>query len=459
VSASTSPPPHDATPGTDQDDQTDEDNQYEDDEESMDDETEDEDDKDDDGMVVIDEDAGGGGSKHGPGAQKDDQGTEDEITEDEIPDRVLTRQSRSQVSPLASEAQMQGVSVTAAALPGVYSHSSRRELNIPAPVDGDPCPGDPGPGEAVTSQQDFTHEMRNQDEQARQDGPMDTQNPEVTDEEQSDSAASVREDTDQDGLRAVSDHQFFLDFLPVAEGLLSESRRLKAGGPVGKDAPLQVAGREQVSRDISKPASSLGADEDDLLDSLDDLPGAEASNALEIAQRALSLNMALQSNEELEEPFSLPWTPGYSLGATEAKRTPEESRRAPPSTLPTGALPLTTHYQLDQGGTMVHAAGQQMPILPAIVQAQNQLQRVGQTQYGPTLSSGVGLYHHRYGLVQPLPATPGPLPAPSPSLPLPAPRRQDGHPSQTQPMYHFSDPTHQREPIRNNGIQRPWASS
>lgn len=41
--------------------------------------------------------------------------------------------------------------MAAAALHGVYSHNSRGEPNMAAPVDGGPYLGDPGPGQEVTS--------------------------------------------------------------------------------------------------------------------------------------------------------------------------------------------------------------------------------------------------------------------------------------------------------------------
>ena len=248
----------------------------------------------------------------------------------------------------------------------------------------------------------------------------------------------VLENMKLDSLCVVSDPQFFGDSRPVAEGLLSESRRLKTGSTTSQDAPLQAARREHVSYDIPKPTGSLGADEGDL-DSVDDSPGAEAPNALEIAQRALSLNMVLQSNKGLEEPFSLRWTPGLSFGATEARRAPKEPTQAP-------LLPLPT------GDTMVRATGQQMPIIPAIVQAQKQVQRAGQTRYGPTFSSGVGprhrqsFHHPCYSPAQPPPASPGPLPAPTPSSRL---QPQDGYPSPSQPVFHSSEPIHHRQSVKN----------
>ncbi|KAK0754424.1 hypothetical protein B0T18DRAFT_424814 [Schizothecium vesticola] len=186
VSASASPP-RSATPTTmNQDDEEDEDNGDEDeedeDEEDEDDEGEDDEDEDDededegeDGEMVDGENAGGGGDndrdKHGSGAPEDDQGTEDEAQ-----DRVLSRPVPGAVYPLISAAQIQGESVAAAAEHEGYSHNSRREPNVPAPVDGEHRSGKPGPREVLTSQQGSAHETSNQDEQARQNGLMGTQN-------------------------------------------------------------------------------------------------------------------------------------------------------------------------------------------------------------------------------------------------------------------------------------------
>jgi hypothetical protein len=467
MSASASPP-RSATSRMHQDDEEDEDNGDEDDEdeddEDEDDEDEDEDDegKDDENEDNGDEDegedgenAGGGGDhdrdKHGSGAQEDDQETEDEAQ-----DRIPSRPVPGVVSPLISAAQMQGESVAAAAEDEGYSHNSRREPNMPAPVDGEHRPGKPGPREVATSQQGPAHETSNQDKQARQNGLMGIQNPvKATDQDPPHAAAQSgtpgKPVLDPSPPGVFGDTQILRDLHPAFEGFLTESRtdRVRTGGPADKDAPLRATHRNPISPSIPSTADLPGADEDGPPGNLGNSPGTGRPTLPGIAQRALCLQMTLQSNEEFEEPFRLSRTPGFSRGATQANEKPEEPTPAPPQPLSTGTPPLTNLPQLNQGGTPVHTTSGQISTLPVPIQALNQAQRTGQTQNVPTLSFIVGpdgpdhmplFHHHHYSPVQPLPATPGPFPPPTPSSTLPPPPQTDGHRSTSQYVYDFSRP-------------------
>ena len=378
-------------PGMDQDDQEVKDSEYEDGEETTDSEGEDEDDEDqdDDSTVLIDEGEERGGGRHNSGAHEDGNApldTENLETTDQEPNAVA--QSGTHDEP-------------------ALDHPTAFYDAAPATL-------------------------------AAARGP-------------------VQENTERNTRRnGVSGVQFFIDSLPAAaRGLLSESsERLKTGGPAGQRVPLRAARREHVSfhAPTTTPSGSLGsAEEDDTLSldtTLDNSPGAKVSNTLEIAKRALSLNMILQSNQELEPLFS---PRGPETG------TAEEPTRAS----------LTAHHQLDQ---------RSMPILPPIAQAlsQHEVQGVGRTPYGPTLSPSStspaepahmqSLHHgHRNSLelVQPQPGTPGPLPAPTPSLSLSVSQQQDGHPSSSQFVLHFQ-PLSQSSGdniLRRMGFDVPWEGS
>ncbi|KAK0631219.1 hypothetical protein B0T14DRAFT_559040 [Immersiella caudata] len=155
-------------------------------------------------------------------------------------------------------------------------------------------------GRHCTDEQE--NDQATEGEEVRQNEELAAQSSDVTDQEHP-GAATESGTHDKPGLDTVaqppgtarenpSDLQFFMDFQPAAEDLLSESRRLRGGGLAGHRVPLQPARRGTTSCDIANPGPRVDDVEDRPIDSPDGLPSSGTPNAHEIAQRALFLNLA-----------------------------------------------------------------------------------------------------------------------------------------------------------------------